>query len=48
MRNPHRTPKYYIQMWTRFPPYLAGILLGWILHQTRNISIVINKVRFKE
>ena len=44
MRNPHRTPKYYIPMWTRFPPYMVGILLGYILHQTKNNTIKINKV----
>ena len=27
MANPHFNDDYYVQMWARFPPYLAGILL---------------------
>ena len=45
MRNPHYGDDYYSQMWTRFPAYLVGILLGYLLHQTRNKKVVLNKVR---
>ena len=34
----------YNQMWNRFPPYLLGILIGWILHITKNKTITVNKV----
>jgi len=35
---------YYVQMWTRFPPYLLGILLGWFLYYTKGKKIKMNKV----
>ena len=44
MRNAHYNNDYYVQMWTRFPPYLVGILLGYLLHHTKNKKVVINKV----
>ena len=44
MRNPHYGDDYYSQMWTRFPAYLVGILLGYLLHHTRNKKVVLNKV----
>ena len=44
MTNPHFNDDYYLQMWTRFPPYLIGILLGWMLHQTRRSKVVMSKV----
>lgn len=31
-------------MWTRLPAYLVGILLGWILHRTKDLTIFINRV----
>ena len=42
--NRHYYSDYYYQMWTRSPPYLIGILLGFLLHQTKNKKILINKV----
>ena len=42
--NRHYYSDYYYQMWTRSPPYLIGILLGFLLHQTKNKKIFINKV----
>lgn len=44
MGNPHFYGDYYVQMWTRFPPYLFGILLGWILYRTKNSKVNMNKV----
>ena len=44
MSNPHWTFGYYVTAWPRFPPYLVGILFGWILHQTKNTKIIISKV----
>lgn len=38
--------KVYLQTYTRFPAYLLGILLGWILDRTRNKKLIINKVQF--
>ena len=38
--------KYYIQTWTRAPPYILGILLGWLVHTTKNKQIKFNKVYF--
>lgn len=35
---------YYVTMWTRWPPYLVGIALGWLLHITRNKQIKMTKV----
>ena len=47
MANPHYYSDYYVQMWTRFPAYLVGILLGYLLHQTRNKKVVLEWVFFK-
>ena len=35
---------YYVQTWTRAPPYILGILLGWLLHITKKKKIEFNKV----
>ncbi len=35
----------YSQVYTRIPPYLLGILLGWIIHITKNKNFNINRVR---
>lgn len=45
MSNPHWYSDYYVQMWTRFPPYLFGIILGWILHRTKGSQLKMNKVK---
>ena len=45
MSNPHWYQNYYVQMWARIPPYLFGIILGWILHRTKNAHLKLNKVR---
>lgn len=47
MSNPHWTFGYYVTAWPRFPPYLIGILFGWLLHQTKNTKIIISRVIFK-
>jgi hypothetical protein len=47
MSNPHWTFGYYVTAWPRFTPYLVGILFGWLLHQTKNTKIIINRVIFK-
>ena len=31
-------PDFYREPWTRFQPYLVGILLGYILHKTKNMK----------
>ncbi len=36
---------YYIQTYARIPPYLIGILLGWLIHKTRAKKIQMKKVR---
>ena len=35
---------HYLQTHSRIPPYIIGILLGWILHQIKNKNIYINGV----
>lgn len=35
--------KHYLETFARMPPYIIGILLGWLLHKTRNKNIHINK-----
>ena len=35
---------YYVKPWTRAPPYLVGIWVGWYLHITKNSSIRMSKV----
>jgi hypothetical protein len=46
MNNPYYFYGYYASLWTRFPPYILGILLGWILHLTKNTQIKFKKVNF--
>lgn len=41
--NPYYYYGYYVQIWTRFPPYILGIMLGWLLHKTKNRTIKLNK-----
>jgi hypothetical protein len=36
--------KHYTDTTARIPPYLIGILLGWLLHKTQGRKIYINKV----
>lgn len=36
---------YYIKTYARIPPYLIGILLGWLIHKTRTKKIQMKKVR---
>ena len=35
---------YYDKPWTRVPPYLIGILVGWYLFRTRKSQITLPKV----
>ncbi len=35
---------YYTRTLNRIPAYLVGIMLGWILHRTKNSKILILKV----
>ncbi|XP_057379363.1 nose resistant to fluoxetine protein 6-like isoform X1 [Daphnia carinata] len=35
--------KHYLDTFARMPPYIIGILLGWLLHKTKNKKIHINK-----
>ena len=35
---------YYFKFWTRAPPYMVGIFIGWFLHVTKGSSMKINKV----
>ena len=37
---------YYEKPWCRFQPYLIGMLLGYILHKTKNTEIKIPHVIF--
>ena len=37
----------YIMPWCRFSPYIGGILLGYILHKTKNKPIKISKVKLE-
>ncbi len=37
---------YHVDPFARCPPYLIGILLGWILHKTKNSNVYLNKVNF--
>ena len=30
-----KTDAYYVKPWTRAPPYMIGILMGWYLHTLR-------------
>lgn len=32
-------PSYYLQTWARLPQYLTGILLGWLILQTKNLQL---------
>ncbi|XP_059352860.1 nose resistant to fluoxetine protein 6-like isoform X2 [Daphnia carinata] len=41
--NPYSYYGYYVQTWTRFPPYILGIMLGWLLHKTKNRTLKLNK-----
>ena len=36
---------YYIKTYARIPPYLIGIILGWLIHNTRSTKIQMEKVR---
>lgn len=36
---------HYYQTYARIPPYLIGILLGWVLHIAKDREINMNKVR---
>ena len=40
---PEYGPEYYFKPWTRAPPYLVGIFLGWLLHEMRNSTVKISK-----
>lgn len=42
--KPHYFDDYYIQMWARLPPYILGILLGWILHRTKKSKVEMSRV----
>lgn len=42
--KPHYFDDYYIQMWARSPPYILGILLGWILNCTKKSKVEMSKV----
>ena len=35
---------HYARTYARIPVYLIGILLGWLLHNTKNLKIHINRV----
>ena len=35
---------YYYKPWCRFQPYLIGMLMGFILHKTKNTKITIPHV----
>ena len=37
---------YYEKPWCRFQPYLIGMLLGYVLHKTKNTEIKIPHVIF--
>jgi len=37
--------KYYFMPWCRIPPYLVGILMGYVLHINRKSQIKLPKVR---
>ena len=43
MANPYYYPVYYVQMWTRFPPYLVGIL-----HWTKQLKFRMSQVCFHQ
>ena len=36
---------HYYQTYARIPPYIIGILLGWILHNVKDRKININRVK---
>ena len=36
--------KYYSQAWTRAPPYMVGILMGWFLHKTKRTQLYFSRV----
>jgi len=39
---------FYIQTYCRLPPYIIGILLGWLLHKSNAKDLVISqRVRMK-
>ena len=42
--NPEYTDLYYQKPWTRAPPYLVGIWIGYYLHVTKNNPKPIPKV----
>ena len=35
---------YYPQPWFRAPPYLVGIFIGWLLHDSRDRLVCLPKV----
>ena len=37
--------KNYLVPWCRFSPYVAGVVLGYILHKTKNKKMKITKVK---
>ena len=37
---------HYMETFSRIPPYLIGILLGWHLHMRKNEKIRIHKVYY--
>ena len=41
---PEYTALHYVKTLNRLTPYLIGILLGWILHRTKNSKLFITKV----
>ncbi|CAG0899050.1 unnamed protein product [Darwinula stevensoni] len=40
--------KYYVKPWTRFGPYLIGLVLGYILHRIKGKNIKLSKVTGKD
>ena len=46
-RNPKYMAYYYINTLTRCPPYLVGILLGWMLNRAKSRNLTIKKVGFQ-
>ena len=35
---------HYVNTFARIPPYLIGILFGWLLHKTKTRTFQMNKV----
>ena len=39
--------KNYLKPWCRFSPYIAGVVMGYILHRTKDKEIKIPRVSSK-